>query len=501
MSGFNPFRPKRLESENDPPLPKFGLDATRPSRAYHNSSPSSVSTHSYFPAPSSTTASVTNSSSTPYGYTGTPPESYTSDVDDSQSSDDQSLSDPFQKNFDVTDRDVEDGAAVRDGIWNSSRLPRSAPADDRRSSMYANAAPHSAPALPGSSSSVSSAPVALPTKHDAKRETSRYSLELGNQTEPGSLAVDRLGVPATSSPRGMNSANSGATLTSQYHTSAGVTSRPMVGTPSSSEAEVDSRALAARSGNRERKPPPPPKSHHGKLINPSPQASPSQSQPRLRLTNRFSYHGTSSETSLSLTPDSPSSRPSQQGVDYFTNLDDTQSTQSTESLRRSQSQHKRPPTPPLSRRHSQMRRSKSTMSRTNLVRLSMPVEASETNFSSPPSPGPWPTASPRLQESRLGPPRPDEAGHGSGPSELPSSRRASQVNPVPPLPPPRRTRVSSSHSNTGGPTFSPEKEKRAPQEDFVPHPSNANDILADLSRLQKEVDDLRGHYEGRKVSQ
>lgn len=35
----------------------------------------------------------------------------------------------------------------------------------------------------------------------------------------------------------------------------------------------------------------------------------------------------------------------------------------------------------------------------------------------------------------------------------------------------------------------------------LPQPSNAQDILADLSRLQKEVDDLRGHYESRKVSQ
>jgi hypothetical protein len=30
--------------------------------------------------------------------------------------------------------------------------------------------------------------------------------------------------------------------------------------------------------------------------------------------------------------------------------------------------------------------------------------------------------------------------------------------------------------------------------------SNASDILADLSRLQKEVDDLRGQYAGRNSS-
>jgi hypothetical protein len=77
------------------------------------------------------------------------------------------------------------------------------------------------------------------------------------------------------------------------------------------------------------------------------------------------------------------------------------------------------------------------------------------------------------------------------------SRRASQVNPLPPPPPPRRNRVSSSHSNSRSQST---QEKQAEDEDFIPRPSNANDILADLSRLQKEVDDLRGHYESRKVS-
>lgn len=75
-----------------------------------------------------------------------------------------------------------------------------------------------------------------------------------------------------------------------------------------------------------------------------------------------------------------------------------------------------------------------------------------------------------------------------------AAKRASYVNSLaasaPPPPPPRRVRGASNNSS----------DTTAKQEEFIPNPSNASDILADLSRLQKEVDDLRGHYEGRKVS-
>ncbi|KAL4767216.1 hypothetical protein BDW60DRAFT_212141 [Aspergillus nidulans var. acristatus] len=78
-----------------------------------------------------------------------------------------------------------------------------------------------------------------------------------------------------------------------------------------------------------------------------------------------------------------------------------------------------------------------------------------------------------------------------------TSKRASLIHQLPPPPPPRRTRVTN-HNSDNNQRSSVASEHRADQpENFVPHPSNAKDILADLSRLQKEVDDLRGHYENR----
>ncbi|RLM01772.1 hypothetical protein CFD26_107877 [Aspergillus turcosus] len=428
---------------------------------------------------------MSNSSATPHGHSVTPPESSTSDADDSQTSDDQSLPDPFEKSPHMSDNDVDEGEEdLNDGAWKPSYFHRSTPADDRRHSAF-GIAPHSTPFPSGAVISTSTAALAPSGEQTARTDNSNRLRVLENQKnlqENTMNATPSAPVPISAPHR-------------VAHTGSGTACIPGQDTVTpSSDFETGSKPLAVRSANRDKKPPPPPKSHHGKLINPSPDAisSHSQSIPP-RPTKRFSYHGTSSETSLSLTPDTPPSRPSQSRIDYFTPIDDNPP-QSTETLRRSQSQHKRPPTPPLSRRHSQMRRSKSTMSRTNMFRLSMPAGKIEVD-ASPSSPGP------RTQEPRIAPPTSDEAGPGSGQRELPFSRRASQVNPLPPPPPPRRNRVSSSHSNSGNQTTLHGPEKRAEDEDFIPRPSNANDILADLSRLQKEVDDLRGHYESRKVSQ
>ncbi|RHZ57610.1 uncharacterized protein CDV56_102686 [Aspergillus thermomutatus] len=484
MSGLNPFRPKKPESEVHPPLPNVGHDgAWRPRAVPPNPSPSSVSTNSYYTAAPLTAGSLTNSSATPHGHSETPPESWTSDADNSQTSDDPSLPDPFQKSSHMSDNDVDEGEDLNDGAWKPSYSHRSTPAGDRRHSAF-SIAPHSTPFPPGPVISTPTTALAPSGGPNARTDSNNRLGALENQRnlqENTMNATPSAPVPI-SAPRGVPHTGSGTATIPRQHTVA-----------PSSEFEMGPKPLAVRSANRDKKPPPPPKSHHGKLINPSPHATSSQSQSiPARPTKRFSYHGTSSETSLSLTPDTPPSGPSQPRIDYFTPLDDNPSPQS-ETLRRSQSQHKRPPTPPLSRRHSQMRRSKSTMSRTNLSRLSMAAGKIEVNASPPPSPGP------RTQEPRIAPPMPDEAGPSSGQCELPSSRRASQVNPLPPPPPPRRNRVSSSHSNSRSQPTLHEQEKRAEDEDFIPRPSNANDILADLSRLQKEVDDLRGHYESRKL--
>ena len=86
----------------------------------------------------------------------------------------------------------------------------------------------------------------------------------------------------------------------------------------------------------------------------------------------------------------------------------------------------------------------------------------------------------------------------SRPSSVKAGRRVSSYGSVPggstgppPPPPPRRTRDSIARSSD----VMGLKENKTP----TPQPSNALDILADLTKLQKEVDDLRGHYENRKV--
>jgi hypothetical protein len=222
--------------------------------------------------------------------------------------------------------------------------------------------------------------------------------------------------------------------------------------------------------------------------------------------------------------------------DYFlTPSDNQQASGSTDSLQRSHSQSKRPPTPPLSRRHSQMRRSKSTQSKSSNSRLTMSSIDSESNDSSrPPSPGPstLSVASSMSQDRKrlsMPPPASAETRAAVGAAALPASgtpadsfspppsapssrptplqpgrRTSSYGSPTtgsfsgapPPPPPPRRARDSILRASDGG-AEPPATQAETP----LPQPSNATDILADLSRLQKEVDDLRGHYESRKVSQ
>lgn len=91
-----------------------------------------------------------------------------------------------------------------------------------------------------------------------------------------------------------------------------------------------------------------------------------------------------------------------------------------------------------------------------------------------------------------------------------SNNRDSQGPPRPP--PPRRgggSRASLDETRTpvllgtaDSPTTRMEKGTQYSKLESpgTPLQSHAVDILADLSRLQKEVDDLRGRYEGRKPS-
>lgn len=256
---------------------------------------------------------------------------------------------------------------------------------------------------------------------------------------------------------------------------------------------------------KDKKPPPPPRSHHGRRIGSTATTESSQTA-RSRSTNRLSIHG--SHGNVTPGASHPSSVSLSSAADYFSVPG---ATGSTDSLQRSQSQHKRPPTPPLSRRHSQMRRSKSTQSKTS-SRLNISYDSESNDSSQPPSPVP---SSRALESKRISMPPPSSgvfqasASLGdispnlspptnSRPSSLKAGRRASSYGSVPggstgppPPPPPRRTRDSMArNSDVMG-----LKENQTP----APQPSNALDILADLTKLQKEVDDLRGHYENRKV--
>ncbi|KAJ5965587.1 hypothetical protein N7481_012301 [Penicillium waksmanii] len=304
--------------------------------------------------------------------------------------------------------------------------------------------------------------------------------------------------------------------------------------------ENDGNTSSSSRADKEKKPPPPPRSHHGKRINSSHSTSRPESS---RSTNRLSFHASSPESVTSVPPpDTPNANAGSPppASDYFLTPSDNQQTSgSTDSLQRSHSQSKRPPTPPLSRRHSQMRRSKSTQSnsKSSTSRLTMSSIDSESNDSSqPPSPGPSTrsvTSSMSQDRKRVSmpPPAPGDtrAAAAGGAAALPASgtpadsispppsapssrptplqpgrRTSSYGSPAtgssfgapPPPPPPRRARDSILRASDGG----AEPQASRP-ETPLPQPSNATDILADLSRLQKEVDDLRGHYESRKVSQ
>ncbi|KAJ6111658.1 hypothetical protein N7523_007719 [Penicillium sp. IBT 18751x] len=274
--------------------------------------------------------------------------------------------------------------------------------------------------------------------------------------------------------------------------------------------KISSEQEQGTSRSKDRKPPPPPRSHHGKRISVAGNtASPSIATPP-RPNHRLSYHASSPESLTSARASGTHNANSVHNAgprDYFSVSSEFQgATESANSLHRSNSQPKRPPTPPLSRRHSQMRRSKSTQSKSSGSRLTMSSLDSESNDSSqPPSPGPSTrsVASSMSQDrKRISMPPPSgepRSGVTDSLSPPPSSRpnlgqagrRASSYGSIgtgsstaPPPPPPRRGRDSHRGSD-GGPV------SQTTGETPLPQPSHASDILADLSRLQKEVDDLR----------
>lgn len=398
----------------------------------------------------------------------------TRDEDSESSEDDGDSSDPFRQASYLNDNDGSD----YDKGWDL--FPRD-PADGRLQ------APAPAPSIRSSS------PASMRTDTSTRRENKEYQRLASN------ASVKR---PLPKPPVVTRTASSSSTDVSLRLGSIDGTA-----TRIPANVDTDTRHLVNRPASKDKKPPPPPKNHHGKLINPPSQTPPAES------TKRFSFQASSSESSFPRAPSSPhSSKLPVQSEDYFSpDLSGNENLKPQDTLEHSQPQHKRPPTPPLSRRHSQMRRSKSTLSKTN--RLSMPVGMEAASESPPPSPGTSSLTPSSQQASRLNLQTdenmkytPDHVQAPASPtveapglSRMTSFRRTGQgpsSSVAPPPPPPRRGR----HSNENAQPTSTILPGKTEQEDTFPHPSNANHILEDLSRLQREVDALRGQYE-RKVSQ
>ncbi|KAJ5469503.1 hypothetical protein N7539_009121 [Penicillium diatomitis] len=302
-----------------------------------------------------------------------------------------------------------------------------------------------------------------------------------------------------------------------------VSMRPGVGNPQVPRSRLEAGANTSPSGRstKDKKPPPPPPNHHGRkistpletagAISQSSAASPQPSPPRSR--NRLSYHALlpDYQTSRAQRSDTSRSRLSSDGVDYFsssTSLPVPQPAQAAENgpplnpVQRSgsqRSQRKRPPTPPLSRRQSQMGRSRSSQSKASGGRLVMSSLDSEgTDGSRPPSPGPsarstTPTASEykRFSMPPSAAPRVAEREADSRPSGSPLPRDTLSSAPAT-----ARANLSSHGrraSSYNVPMSSSSSSSSVP-------PLHHHHLGGRETQALKEVDDLRGHYENRQVS-
>ncbi|KAJ5772098.1 hypothetical protein N7520_002627 [Penicillium odoratum] len=463
MSAFNPFR----RNLNDGPTGTPHLNGFALAKKCRETGDATTATASA-PQTNKLTPSLSSTSVQPISSVLEFPRksslSLEIEEDDDSTSSDEQTADPFNPDSSVSDTEDDDNIQTKG----------SAPGDHPRHSF--GSAPHSAPSTDGSSTPPSEGPL---NTNEYKRSTASSTTSSTNQNIPSSL------------------------------------NRP--------ESEYKQGTSPTSRTNRDKRPPPPPKSHHGKRI--SATANPSSSQSTSSRPNyQLSFQSASPESlATSRTAATPNASSAQPPVpDYFSIQSQSQvAAGSNDSLSRSGSQ-KRAPTPPLSRRQSQLR-SKSTESKSSTSRLTMTSRDLESNDSSqPPSPGPSVSSALAFSRDRnrmsMPPPSSGSLGDlrtaissaGAGqPSPTnsqtsQSGRRASSYGNIasgssmapPPPPPPRRARDGARSTTDGRPVS-----QVITAEEPSPQPSNALDILADLSRLQKEVDDLRGHYEGRKTSE
>lgn len=284
---------------------------------------------------------------------------------------------------------------------------------------------------------------------------------------------------------------------------------------------------AATLGNRERKKPPPPKTRHGKPIK--------SDEPQTDSSHRPTPQRSSSSLSKLYDPprrgsgsflDTDKSIPTALTDSPFTPMTDSYVVQSPPEIPSPiPPQIKKPPTPPLARRQSKLRSSKNSLSRSNSTRLAQAStgSGSPTPTRAVPPPPPrrqdWTSltppsdisSTPSTQRVRLPVTSSNEHGSEEYTGQQSHSRTSSTSsgkqhnrppqNQPPRPPPPRRLRGSSrSSADSANPALNPtgDATKSGGEEGVTlkPDTSNANYILADLSKLQREVDELRGQYKG-----
>ncbi|WEW57577.1 hypothetical protein PRK78_003044 [Emydomyces testavorans] len=310
--------------------------------------------------------------------------------------------------------------------------------------------------------------------------------------------------------------------------------------PSRSSFENESENLAAKPRAAEKKKPPPPKTRHGKLI---------QSNVADVSSLGISTPSDLPDKPLSLSTSNSSPSSSHLGGRVFSDppkhtcripesspmpsIQDRRAESRSEPFPKPILLPRRPPTPPV-RRNSQLRQSKSSsqIARSRSARLP-PGTSPAAALQTPPIPPPRrrdldsSTSSPSTQSQfsitpdSTAPPYEDveDASEstslqysetGSIHSVNRMSRISSSPSAPPRPPPPRRSGGSQTHgsddcrlstrsvSRDSSEVSSQPKETKV--EEYSSRPSSkANNILADLSKLQKEVDEFRGKY-GKKGS-
>lgn len=471
-----------------PSTPQKSVRIVTPAASSPEDTDSRSASTSYFP---------TDPSRPPHRYRSSPPPHN----DDSSSSgrEEDETSDPFNPDASASDEEPDSVAAIGEGASNIG----SGGVDKNRTTT----APDHADSIP--------------SKPDGRRPSAVLDVDAFTRLLLTGQAEQSEGASATVPSRKQASATVDVTPSTTSTSSGGDASVAAVSESAQKESSPErprsSLDISISSPNETRpdvsqpkKPkPPPPRTRHGKPVQQAQEASLSSS---------------------SRPPPSPTSVKSPPGTPPAADS----------GPQRTPSQSKKPPAPPLTRRHSHMRASGGTKPSDQFQqqrRISLPpggaIPASP-GLTSPGTEG-RPPPPPSRRRDKPPPPPSESLSASDSPSQkssrqdiaaaadseapslstssppsrqtsvrhAPSGSTTSGSHAPPPPPPPRRNRESSKgsagHVNLGhiaAPTGGGETSETLP----VPQSSHADEILASLSQLQKEVDELRGQFQRRQSS-